>query len=108
MSGSARYVLVRRDRPGRAEERVRLQPAHAAYQQPFLPMIVYGGGLVGDDVDTSGDVDIRDVKGNVLVFEADRATVEDFHRNDPYTKADLFEFAVVERIWQRVPDPKGS
>ena len=99
-----RYVLVRRDRPGRAEERARLQPAHAAYQQPFLHLVVYGGGLVGDDVDTSGAVDIRDVKGNVIVFEADRATVEDFHRNDPYTKADLFEFAVVERVWQRVPE----
>lgn len=100
-----RFALVRRDRPGRAEQRARLQPAHAAYQQPFLDMIVYGGGLVGDAVDTSGDVDIRDVTGNILVFEADRQTVEDFHRNDPYTLDDMFEFAIVQRIWQRVPDP---
>jgi len=100
-----RYALVRRDRPGRAEQRAALQPAHAAYQAPFLNMIVYGGGLVGDDVDTSGDVDIRDVTGNVIVFEADRETVEDFHRNDPYTREDMFEFAIIERIWQRVPDP---
>ena len=64
-------------------------------------------GLVGDDVDTSGDVDIRDVSGNVIVFEADRKTVEDFHRNDPYTLEDMFEFAIVERIWQRVPDPSS-
>lgn len=99
-----RYVLFRRDRPGRAAERARLQPAHAAYQEPFLHMVVYGGGLVGDDIDTSGMVDIEDVKGNVLVFEADRATVEDFHRNDPYTKADLFELAIVERVWQRMPE----
>jgi len=41
--------------------------------------------------------------GNIIVFEASRQTVEDFHRNDPYTKADLFEFALIERIWQRVP-----
>ena len=102
-----RYVLFRRDRPGRAEERAKLQPAHAAYQEPFLKMVVFGGGLVGDGIETAGMVDIRDVKGNVLVFEADRKTVEDFHRNDPYTRADLFEFAVIERVWQRVPDPKG-
>lgn len=98
-----RYVLVRRDRPGRAEQRARLQPAHAAYQQRFLHLVVYGGGIVGDAVDTSGAVDIRDVSGNVIVFEADRETVEDFHRNDPYTLEDMFEFAIVERLWQRVP-----
>lgn len=103
-----RYVLFRRDRPGRAEERAKLQPAHAAYQEPFLKMVVFGGGLVGDGIETAGMVDIRDVKGNVLIFEADRKTVEDFHRNDPYTKADLFEFAVIERVWQRVPDPEGK
>lgn len=100
-----RHVLVRRDRPGRAEQRLRLQPAHAAYQQPFLEMVVYGGGLVREGTDTAGDVDIRDVTGNFVVFEADRETVEAFHRNDPYTLEDMFEFAIVEPIWQRMPDP---
>ena len=90
-----RYALVRRDRPGRA------------YQAPFLDLIVYGGGIVRDDTDTSGDVDIRDVKGNVIVFDADRETVEDFHRNDPYTLEDMFEFAFVERLWQRVPEAES-
>ena len=100
-----RYALVRKDRPGRAEQRVRLQPAHIAYQEEFLKLVVYGGGLVRDGVDTSGNVDIRDVTGNVIVFEADRETVEAFHRNDPYTIEDMFEFAIIEPIWQRVPDP---
>jgi uncharacterized protein YciI len=100
-----RYALVRKDRPGRAEQRARLQPAHIAYQEEFLKLVVYGGGLVRDGVDTSGNVDIRDVTGNVIVFEADRETVEAFHRNDPYTIEDMFEFAIIEPIWQRVPDP---
>jgi uncharacterized protein YciI len=100
-----RYALIRKDRPGHAEQRARLQPAHAAYQEPFLNLIVYGGGLVRDGVDTSGDVNIRDVTGNVIVFEADRETVEAFHCNDPYTIEDMFEFAIIEPIWQRVPDP---
>ena len=103
-----RYALIRRDRPGRADQRARLQAAHAAYQEEFLGLVVYGGGLVGDDVDTSGAVDIRDVTGNVIVFEADRKTVEDFHRSDPYTLGDIFEFAIIERIWQRVPDAGAS
>ena len=102
-----RHALIRRDRPGRAEKRASLQPAHAAYQKPFLKMIAYGGGFVREGVDTSGSVDIRDVTGNIIVFKADRATVEDFHRNDPYTLEDMFEFAIIEPIWQRMPDPNG-
>ncbi|MBO6783835.1 MAG: hypothetical protein JJ899_11265 [Alphaproteobacteria bacterium] len=103
-----RFALVRKDKPGMADLRARLQPEHAAYQAPFLPMIVFGGGMVADGVDTSGDVDIRDVIGNVLVFEApDRRAVEDFHANDPYTREGLFETAIIEALWQRVPDPNG-
>ena len=101
-----RHVLIRRDRPGREEQRARLQPEHAAYQEPFLKLMVYGGGLVKDGTDTAADVDIRDVTGNVIVFEADRRTVEEFHRNDPYTREDMFEFAIIEPIWQRVPGPE--
>jgi hypothetical protein len=101
------YTIARRDRPGMAAERARLQPAHARYQAAFLPLIVYGGGMVTDATDTSGDVDIRDVIGNVLVMDVpDRATAEAFHRDDPYTKAGLFETVIIERLWQRVPPPE--
>jgi uncharacterized protein YciI len=102
------FALVRTDKPGQADLRARLQPEHAAYQAQFLPMITFGGGLVRDGVDTSGDVDIHDVTGNVLVFDApDRATVEAFHANDPYTREGLFGTVIIEQLWQRVPNPKG-
>ena len=102
------FTLVRTDKPGQAKLRVRLQPEHAAYQALFLPMITFGGGLVRDGVDTSGDVDIRDVTGNVLVFDApDRATVEAFHANDPYTREGLFDTVIIAQLWQRVPDPNS-
>ena len=100
------YAITRRDRPGMAADRARLQPAHAEYQKAFLPLIVYGGGMVGDAVDTTGDVDIHDVIGNVLVLDVpDRAAAEAFHRDDPYTQAGLFETVIIERLWQRVPMP---
>ena len=103
-----RFALVRKDKPGMAALRAQLQPEHVAYQEPFLPMLVFGGGLVGNYVETSGDVDIRDVIGNILVFEApDRETVENFHANDPDTREGLFELAIIEKVWQRVPDPNG-
>jgi len=102
------FALVRTDKPGQAELRTRLQPEHAAYQAPFLSMITFGGGLVRDGVDTSGDVAIRDVIGNVLVFDApDRATVEAFHANDPYTREGVFNTVIIEQLWQRVPDPNA-
>ena len=101
-----RIALVRIDRPGMAAVRARLQPAHMEYQKPFLGMIKFGGGFVEDGTDTSGEVDIEDVIGNLLVFEApDRETVASFHANDPYTLADLFETAIIKAFWQRVPDP---
>ena len=87
-----------------AERRAKLQSAHIAYQQPFLPMIKFGGGLVEDGVDTTADVDIRNVVGNVLVFEApNREVVEKFHANDPYALDDMFEIAIIKPLWQRVP-----
>jgi len=71
-----------------------------------LPRIVYGGGLVVDGTDTSATADIRNVIGNVLIFEADaRADAEAFHANDPYTQNDLFETVIIEQLWQRVPAP---
>jgi len=104
-----RYMLFRKDKPGMEALRAQLQPAHQAYQAPFLPMIVFGGGLVADETDTSGDVDIRDVAGNAIVFEAaDRSVVQDYHANDPYTKAGLFAVAHIERLWQRVPLPESE
>jgi len=88
-------------------QRSELKSAHDEYQKQFLPTIRYGGGLVRAGVDVSSEVDIRDVIGNVIVFEApNKQFVEDFHSNDPYTKAGLFEIVVVEQFWQRVPEPQ--
>lgn len=100
------YAILRRDRPGKAELRARLQADHNNYQEPFLPRIVYGGGLVADGTNISGDVDIRNVVGNVLIFEAnERGEAEAFHADDPYTRNGLFETVIIEPFWQRVPPP---
>ena len=49
-------------------------------------------------------LDIRNVVGNVLVFEApNREVVEKFHANDPYTLEDMFEIEIIKPLWQRVP-----
>ena len=93
-----------------ADLRSRLQPVHAEYLKPFLPKMVFGGGLVleGTDTETLGydQTGIRSVIGNLMVIDVpDRAAAEAFHNNDPYTQNGMFESAIIERIWQRVPPP---
>lgn len=91
-----------------AARRKSLQPAHARYQAAFLPAITFGGGLVAEGTDTAGMVDIADVLGNVLIIDVpDRASAEAFHRDDPYTRNDLFETVIIEPFWQRVPPPES-
>jgi len=103
------FAILRRDRPGMAAERTRLQLDHARYQEPFLPRIVFGGGLVSDGTDTNAEVPITEVVGNVLIIDVpDRETAEAFHNDDPYTRNGLFEVAIIEPFWQRVPSPGAS
>ena len=102
------FAIARRDKPGMADERERLQPAHAEYQQAFMPVIVFGGGLIVDGVDVDAfdrnEAGIRDVVGNVLIVDvADRAAAEALHRDDPYTQGGLFETVIIEPFLQRVP-----
>ena len=100
------YAILRRDKPGMAALRARLQPEHARYQEPFMDTIVFGGGVVIDGTDTDLEVPITHVVGNILILEvADWASAEAFHGNDPYTQNGLFETVIIEPFWQRVPPP---
>lgn len=104
------FAIVRRDKPGMADARARLLSAHAEYQKVFMPMIVFGGGLVTDGTDVDkfeyNEAGIRDVVGNVLIVDVpDRAAAEAMHRDDPYTQGGVFETVIVEPFLQRVPRP---
>jgi len=104
------FAIARKDKPGMADERVRLLPAHAEYQQAFMARIVFGGGLVTDGADVDNfeynEAGIRNVIGNVLIVDVpDRPAAEALHRDDPYTKGGLFETVIIEPFLQRVPLP---
>ncbi len=97
-----KYILIRRDRrPGGAACKAAASPRGLSGAFPETHGIRWR--LIREGTDTSGNLDIGHVTGNVIVFAADRETVEEFHRNDPYTQEDMFEFAIIEPIWQRVP-----
>jgi len=105
------FAIARRDKPGMADLRAKLLADHAAYQKAFMPVIVFGGGLVADGTDVDAfeysETGIRDVVGNILIVDvADRAAAEALHRDDPYTRGGLFETAIIEPFLQRVPAPE--
>jgi len=98
------FAVLRQDRSGNEALRTGLKAEHDRYLKAFLPRIVYGGGLVKDGTDTSGEVEIGNVTGNVMIIEgSDQKEIEAFHRNDPYTQNDLFETVIIAPFWQRVP-----
>ena len=64
---------------------------------------------MSDGTDTNAEVPITEVVGNVLIIDVpDRETAEAFHNDDPYTSNGLFEVAIIEPFWQRVPTPGAS
>ena len=80
--------------------------AHLPCKEFLWPLVdAVGIGLKRAEIArTSADVDIQNVVGYVLVFEApNREVVEKFHANDPYTLEDMFEIAIIKPLWQRVP-----
>ena len=102
------FVIARRDKLGMGDKRAELLAAHAEYQQAFMSLITFGGGLVEDGTDVEnfvyGGEGIRKVTGNVLVFDVpDRAAAVALHDNDPYTLGGIFETVIIEPFLQRVP-----
>ena len=88
----ALFVLVCIDKPGSLPLRMATREAHFAYarSQPE-GTIRLGGPFLDDKGDMAGSLIIVDV--------ADLAAAKAFNRDDPYTKAGLFERVEV-RPWK--------
>jgi hypothetical protein len=78
------FVLHCLDRADAHAIRANTREAHLAYAREHAGMIRLAGPLLDDDGET--------MVGSVFVVEADdAAAVQRFHRDDPYTRAGLFE-----------------
>jgi uncharacterized protein YciI len=93
------FIRLCIDKPGTSELREKVKPDHYAYFKPAREpgakvRMAQGGPLCKSDTDNTGIA-------SFMVLEAD--TLEDavnFHENDPFTKAGLYETSYVHR-WDR-------
>ncbi len=83
------------DKPGMAETRKAVMPAHVAYLATGPIKLVMSGPLVADDGET--------IVGSLYIVEAaDRAAVEEFQRHDPLVAADIWEKVEVRAFIKRI------
>ena len=77
------FALVCIDKPDSLEVRLGAREAHLAYVRERLDQMKLGGPFLDDR---------GDMAGSLMVIEAeDRSAAEAFNRDDPYTKAGLWE-----------------
>ena len=87
------YAIQFTDKPGSAELRARVRPAHFDYLSARSAMILAGGALISDD-GTGGH------GGIILIDTDDRAEAEKFAREDPFNQAGLFAAVTITR-WRK-------
>jgi uncharacterized protein YciI len=86
------FAIVCRDKPGALETRLATRPAHLDYLKEARHL-----KLAGPLLDDAGDP-----AGSILIVEADdKAAVQAWADNDPYTLAGIFE-SVQINAWRVV------
>jgi uncharacterized protein YciI len=78
------YVFHLLDRPGAADLRQRMRPAHKAYLGEVADRIAFAGPLLGEDGQT--------MIGSLLAIDfPDRASAERWQAAEPFTAAGVYD-----------------
>lgn len=82
------FILTCRDKADALDLRLATRPAHAAYIAERLDIVKLAGPLLNED---------GQMIGSLIIFDVDdRAQVQAFADNDPYTKAGVFESVSID------------
>lgn len=82
------FSILLMDRPGTAELRVQVRPEHRAYLAKLSERMAFAGPLTSEDGSA--------VLGSLLVIDfPDRAAVDDWLKDEPFTKAGVYEEPVI-------------
>ena len=99
------FSILLIDRPGTAELRVQLRPEHRAYLAQLSERMAFAGPLTSDDGGT--------VIGSLLAIDfPDRAAVSAWLKDEPFTKAGVYEEPLIyifNNMWaQKVGFPPAQ
>jgi hypothetical protein len=87
------FAIITTDKPGREQVRAECQTAHKKYLDDNKHRLLAAGAMLRDDAVTA--------HGGLLLVDTDsREEAEEFVRNDPFSKAGLFESLVITR-WRK-------
>jgi len=82
------YAILLMDRPGTSELREQIRPEHRAYLGQLADRMAFAGPLTSEDGKT--------VLGSLLALDfPNRAAVDAWLKDEPYTKAGVYEKAVI-------------
>ena len=82
------FSILLMDRPGAGELRIQVRPEHRAYLAQLADRMAFAGPLMSDD----GKTPI----GSLLAIDfASRADVEAWLKDEPYTKAGVYEKPII-------------
>lgn len=91
------FSILLLDRPGTAELRVQVRPAHRDYLAKLSDKMAFAGPLFSDDGKT--------IVGSLLVMDfPNRAAVETWLKDEPFTKAGVYEKPIIHifnNMWQQ-------
>ena len=96
------FAILLMDRPGTADLRVQVRPEHRAYLAQQADRMAFAGPLTSEDGKT--------VLGSLLALDfPDRAAVDAWLKDEPFTKAGVYEKPVIHifnNMWaQKVRSP---
>jgi uncharacterized protein len=96
------FAILLMDRPGTADLRAKIRPEHRAYLAEQSERMAFAGPLTSDDGQT--------VVGSLLAMEfPSRAAVDEWLKDEPFTKAGVYEKPVIHvfnNLWaQKVGFP---
>jgi uncharacterized protein YciI len=85
------WIMYAEDRPGSAALRAATKDAHLAYLEEHADVVMVGGALLADDSPAR--------LGSCLIVNLpSRAAMEEWARNEPFTRAGLFERVTIVRM----------
>lgn len=82
------YAILLMDRPGTADLRVQIRPEHRAYLAKLADRMAFAGPLTSEDGKTT--------LGSLIAIDfPNRAAVDEWLKDEPYTKAGVYEAPVI-------------